>query len=329
MWTLNSKIKIGAISFSGVHELEINQSIFSFVQTATLVMPSTMRLNSRSNPKKTKIVDTYSAFKEGDAVSIELAYDDRYHEDFKGFVHRIDQSTPTKILLEGYSYQLRKNKVVNKYWSKTTIKEILQEAIKGTDIKLGYVLDMEVVKFKVYNATGAEIIESLIKDVSRNTLTAFFITPDTLWVGLRYTAYNNTVKYKLGRNVINDERLQIRKTDETDVKVQFVHKDASGKRHRNKAAERLGRKKKFASANVADVDTLNEMAKVKEEQFNYNGLEGEFTTFLEPFVQVGDMALLSDGLYGREQGGYIVESLKTNFGVRGGRRTPGIALKVQ
>lgn len=328
MFVLGSKLKIGDVSFAGVHEVRIDKTIFSYVQTAIIKVPANMRLISRSGRKKTKIIDTHTAFKEGDVVTINLAYNDRYTQEFKGFVKYIDQGQPTEITCEGYSYQLRNNKVVNKYWKSTTVKEVLQEAIKDTDITIGHVIDMPLVNYNIYNATGAEIIDSLIKDVSRNTLTAFFIEPNVIWVGLRYNTPSNTVKFRFGYNIINDDKLRVRQTADTDIKFEFVHKKQDGKRVRNKAAERLGRVKKERSPYVADVQALAELALAKAEKENYEGLEGEFTAFLEPVIQPGDMALLSDSLYNRS-GGYIVEAIKIRFGVGGARRITSIGLKVQ
>ncbi len=111
---------------------------------------------------------------------------------------------------------------VNKYWKTTTVKEVLTEAIKGTDIKLEVADNMPITNLKVNNSTGAATLNYVINKVSEGILTAFFIKSDTLWVGLKYTAYRNTVKYVLGRNVIRENQLKLLLADNTKLAVEFV-----------------------------------------------------------------------------------------------------------
>lgn len=331
MFVPNSKITIGDTSFSGVHELEIHKSLLGYVQTGELKLPGRMRLRRRSNPNDIKVLETYKHFKEGDSVRIQLGYNGTYNEEFVGFVQRVDQSIPVRIHLEGYSYQLKRNNV-NKFWASATIKEIMQEAVKGTDIKLDVADNMPVVNFRAENATGAQVLDKLIKDVCLGELTAYFVKPDTLWLGLRYTNYLGDVKYQFGLNVINDDQLVKRIGDNTKVKIEAFHKDSTGKRTRaesskNKKITEVGQVQKINAKSISDAKALKQLTDAKLENKQYEGLEGEITTFLYPFAAPGYKAVLKDARYDRS-GSYIIDYTKVKYGVRGARRTIGIGRSV-
>lgn len=326
MFVLGSKIKIGTVGFSGVHELEVRKSLFSYVQTGEIKLPGRIRLRKRNNANYLQEVETYKQFKEGDAVTIQLAASGVYNEEFKGFVRRVDQAMPVRIELEGYSYQLKKKFIQGKFWKSTTVKEIMEYVVSGTDIKLIVDADIAVENFPVVNATGAEVLDSIIKDIGLKAITAYFITHDTLWIGLNYTKYQKTVKYQLGRNVIKDDQLVKRIVDKSDVKYEVVYTDNAGTRTRNQP-KTVGGNKVIKSRFVSDASNLSDIADAKAQQVNYEGLQGEITTFLEPYIVPGDKALIGDNRYDRN-GGFICESLKVNYGVRGARRGVGIGLKV-
>lgn len=326
MFVLSSKIKIGAFSFSGVHQVRIKKSINGYIISGEVKLPTKARLRSRKNPNYIREVKTFEQFEEGDPVVIELAYDGRYNEEFRGFVHRVSPTSPVIIEIEGYSYQLKKNNV-NKFWTKTTVKEIMEEAVKGTDIKLEVADNMPVEKFMARNVSGAQVLDNIIKKVSKGILTAFFISPDTLWIGLRYTKPLNDVKYRLGYNVIRDDQLVKRIADKVNIKVEFVHKDPKGKRKRGTATNGVGQVKKVNVQAVSDPEWLKRLAGAKLDKETYDGLEGKITCFLEPFAVPGDKAIITDKRYDRNSNN-IIETVELFFGVNGARRIIELGVSV-
>ncbi|MBC9915015.1 hypothetical protein [Chitinophaga varians] len=138
MFKLTCKIRIGQHFFTDVNEVKVKRSIYSFVDTATIRIPTSAVLyktgelttasilepgdNTRSGKSafSEEVMEraarrvaekTGSFFKVGDAVEIWLGYDDENELEFEGFVSRIDFTTPCVIECEGYSWQLR-NKVI-------------------------------------------------------------------------------------------------------------------------------------------------------------------------------------------------------------------------
>src|SRR5690606_37129661 len=86
--------------------------------------------------------------------------------------------------------------------------------------------------------------------------------------------------------------------------------------------------KKDTISAVTDIKTLREIANAKLKREQYDAYEGDFTTFLVPFVQHGYGCKLSDNRFPDRGGYYFVESLKTTFGQGGGRRIIQIGIKL-
>lgn len=325
MFVLGSKITIGGISFSGVIELEINKSVFNCVETGQIKLPTRVRLRKRFNPNYIEITETHKIFKRGDPVTIDLAYDGRFNNEFRGFVTRVDQATPTIIYLEGYSYQLR-NKVMNKHWISAPLKDVLSEIVTGTDIELEIAATLTVKNFTIRNATALEGLSGLIK-ASHDGITAYFVSPTKLFVGLTYTKYSKSVKYSIGRNVIDASELVIVEKDKTDVHVELVSKDSDGKRTRAKSSGKIGLPKKLTVHSFSGDADLKKIADAIEVKKNAHGVQGSVKTFLEPYVQPGYKVIIRDDFYTRG-GSYICDSLRVTYGVSGARRVVGVGLKV-
>lgn len=323
---LNSKIKIGEYSFYGVAEVRADRSMLTFEDTGSIKLPATARIKSRSNPDNVRLVNTHELFEEGDPVNIELAYNGRFNQEFAGFVKRVNKTVPCEIEIEGYSWQLKRNNV-NKFWKSATLKEVMAEVVKDTDIKVVVAADMPIVNFLARNATGAEVLDNLLKKVSDNALIAFFTKPDTLWIGLDYTEYKSDVKYNLGFNCIRDDQLKERVASKTQLRIEYVHKTPKGERVRGTAVNGSGAVHKKTLTSVSSADWLNKLAKAKMAKEAFDGLEGKINGFLEPFAEPGDKAIITDNRF-TNGGSYILESTSVKYGTRGARRESAIGAKV-
>jgi hypothetical protein len=321
-----SLIKIGAFAFSGVHEVRIKKSLHSWVNTAVIKIPATSRILKKDG-KTVNEVETCKQFKEGDNVTVQLGYNGNLVEEFRGFVVRINPNKPCEIECEGYSYQLKRNNV-NRYWKSTTVKEVLQEAVKGTDIKLMVMADMPLVDFFVRDSTGAATLEYVVKKAADGALTAFFITADTLYVGLKYTEYRATRKYVLDWNVLRDNQLKMREASTDLIEINYHHVTRKGEKKKGVATNGVGRIHKKKLNHIADADWLKKLAESKLVKNTYNGFEGKITTFLEPYAEPGDLADMRDPKYGERDGRYLIESVETVFNRSGGRRIIEIGPKV-
>ena len=334
MFVLGSDIKIGGFRFSGVHEVRIKKSLHSYVQTATIKLPSTARIIKKDRNSQPEQVITGKQFKKGDPVVINLGYNGDLREEFRGFVQNMDLNMPLEVQVEGYSYQLRNNNV-NKSWKSTTVSEVMNEAVKGTDIKLHVENDLELINIVCSNHTGAEVLDFVIKSSNR-ALNAFFIKPDMLWVGLAYLPNSSgikdvfgadLVKYRLGWNVLRDNNLKERKPT-AEVTINIKNKKTKRVKGSAKPPAQVGKIKSVLLQQIKSTSDIDKLKQSLEAKANYTGYEGKMTTFLQPYAEPGWKAQIIDARYKERDGVYLIESIEVIYGMSGARRLVEIGPKI-
>ena len=145
---LKSEITIGSWRFSGVHEVSIKQGIHGYAQSAFIKLPT--RCVTRKGNELKNVV-TGNQFLEGDKVVIKLGYSfngtvAKMNTEFEGFVKRKNADMPIEIECEGYVRQLRLDVHLDKSYESTTVKSVLQDLIKGTDIQLQMDVDYKLAR---------------------------------------------------------------------------------------------------------------------------------------------------------------------------------------
>ncbi|MBS1740734.1 MAG: hypothetical protein JST88_09355 [Bacteroidetes bacterium] len=312
----------GTIRFRSVHEVQVEKSIFSFVDTAKIRVPATARL-AQQGELCAESIETAKQFQEGDKVEIKLGYDNNLETEFKGFIKRVNFTTPCEIECEGYSWQLRK-KTFAKSWKDANVKDILQELIAGTDITIHK--DTPDTKFEgqfvLNDENAATALEKMKKEMF---LTVYFIGGDQLYVGLEQTAQTGKeVKYKLGWNTIKDDQLKYRRAEDTKIYMRVSYKNKKGKTLYKKFGHTGGVEQPMDCGMVTDMNLLKRMVNAKAREFRYAGYEGKITAFLQPYAQHGWKAVLTDNKYSERNGSYIITSTEVHFGTGGARRMVGI-----
>lgn len=340
MFVLGSDITIGngesQLHFSGVHDVQIKKSIHTFIDTATITLPTVAIFYSkinRSNPQK---VITSDKFKDGDPIIIKLGYNGELNEEFRGFIKRRNLNTPLEIECEGYSYQLKRNNV-NGTWKSISIKDLLKHAIIDTDIKLNVAVDIQLSNVTISNQTGAAVIDYIYK-ATDYCVSIFFIEPDILWAGLVYTKYKtgqdifngSQVAYKLGYNVVKDNSLKEITEEDNPVQVEFGKKLASGERVSGSAEilKNISKKYKKLLNNVSSPASLKLLAQEKQDRYNYQGYEGKINAFLSPYASPGDKAYIFNTQYTERAGTYLIESVNITYGISGAKRIIEIGPKI-
>ena len=330
MFVLNSDISIGGFRFKGVHDVRIEQSLNSVVNTAVITIPSIAKIIKNGN-RSPQTVITGSKFNDGDPVSIDLGYNEELRMEFKGFVNKRDLGMPLRVSCEGYSWLLRRNKV-NISKQSVTIADYLKAAIAGIDTKypinIQCTVDYTLNNVQV-NGTGLDAINSLYK-YTDGTISCFFIQPDILWCGLIYTAYangndilnNGEVKYRLGYNVLKDNSLKQRSVADDPVEVRYNKKLSAGTKltQASDAFKKFSRTHSRILNQIREAAALKSLANEKAYKMNYTGYEGAVHTFLQPFCAPGWKAGIQDSRYPLQDGTYLVESVTTHFGVNGAKR---------
>ena len=332
MFILSSKIVIGSFSFSGVNQVTIKRSMKSIYDTAKITIPHTVYIK-RKGGKPAMDEPLMSVIADGDPVEIWLGYNNELKLEFKGFVNtrQLSSELQATIECEGYSYKMRNEVDLTKFYASTKASELLKkiEPLAGISIKVAD--DMSLQNIRLVHANGVEIVQELEK-ISMNTLSLFFINPTTLWCGMVFSAYVNnvdplqegTVKYKLGVNCIKDNSLK-RKTASEKVSIAYNGMGVTGDRIQTGSDEKNAKRKVQRTVNrVGDTGDVKKMANEKQYRLNYDGYEGRLTGFLQPFCAPGWVASIQDPSYPDLDGKYLVEETEVTFGVNGARRVLSI-----
>jgi len=313
---LCSTINIGDYQFNGgVTDLVIKRSVKEIVDTAVIRVPALGSVLGTDLPNSS--VKTSTLFKEGDLVIIQLGYNGQYQQEFKGFVRRVTASTPVEIECEGYAWQLRRVRLAG-YWKSIFLPDFLKLLVAGTGIQLsGSIPNIPLTNLKLDRPNGLKVLE-YIKDSVH--LSSYFMF-DTLYVGLEEGLPGKQVGHSLGWNTIKDDKLKYR--DAADTLLQIRFKGAKGKNVKTPlltAGDDEGSVVTYNFANVTDQATANQIINDILQQQKYTGLEGSFTAFLQPFIQMCDTDVITDPIYKVRQGSYFVQGVEVRYGMNGATR---------
>jgi hypothetical protein len=327
MFVLSSEITVGKFRFKGVNEVKITKSIHELADIASIKIPASTVLK-QDGIRQTESRQTAKQFSVGDKVTILLGYDGNLKEEFIGFVKRVNFTSPAEIECEGFSWLLRNKRNIKKTWKTTTLKEVLQEVISGTVIKLHpQIPQMPLKNLVIDNASGTQVIEYLIK-LLNGALTACFYG-DVLYVGLTYMdVAKTTVKYRLGWNTINAEELKFHNAEDIEINIQIQFGKDAGVPKIIEAGAKGGIVRKQKIESVTDEKHLKEIAEAKLKQESFDGYEGTIKTFLVPFVQHGYRGELTDSRYPERAGNYFIVGVVTTYGQSGGKRDVEIGIRL-
>jgi len=331
MFVLNCDITIGQYRFTSVHQVKVKRSLHSYVDTAVVKIPASARLKQEG--QVTSSQETAKLIQEKMPVLIKLGYNGELHEEFSGYVGRVNFTTPVEIECEGH-FQPLKYLQFTKSWENTTLLEVLQYLVTGTDIALSSrIPDAPLGKVYIDNQSGTEVLDMLKKWGF-----AVYFNGRELYAGLQYVEkpVGKEVRYRLGWNVIRDNQLKYRRAEDVKVKLIARTRNQENMIVSTTVGDKNGMERviEYPYANVVGKTTAEIEANLKEKAesdlkgISYDGYEGKITTFLVPFALPNDTAKLEDPQYGERDGAYIVESTEVTFGTTGARRVLEIGIKV-
>ncbi|QEM13484.1 hypothetical protein [Mucilaginibacter rubeus] len=355
-FVLNSVIKIGKYTFrGGVIELTIKKNVNMIVSTAVLKIPGLGRIVSLKNTINSALnvvglgvqeavqnlpvssVQTGKLFAEGDKVSIDLGYNGDLRNEFRGFVRRVNLTTPVSIEIEGYAWQLRNQNILASWSKPTTVKEVLARIIQGTDIVLSPdIPTIKLTNYYIKNENGLKVLEDFQK---RMLLTVYF-DDNVLYVGIQEGRTTNTaagqtgtlaeVKYSIGYNcAANQKDLKQRLAKDNLVRVRLKTKGKNGKHILYEAGDLNGSIYERIIPFSNDENYLKTKADGFLKRLKYDGYEGSITGFLQPYCQPGWKGTIIDKRFdGARAGTYFVPGIEVTFGVRGARRKTEITYRL-
>ncbi|MEG1572869.1 MAG: hypothetical protein RR328_04875 [Bacteroidales bacterium] len=317
MYQLCSKIKIGNQSFTSVNEVTITRSIHTPCTTAKIKVPVSAVLKQKDSSKTA--VETAKTIKAGDAVEIQLGYNDSYNLEFKGYVSQLNYTTPLEIECED-AYFLAKSKMVN-LKGKMSLKDCLAKC----GLQINQCIDLNLRNFIVDNKPVSWVLNKLKTDYGLNV---FFDMEGKIIAGRAFDAVSKNVKYELRKNVINDDGLKFQKASDVKLKVKSICFMKDGSKVEAEIGTDGGAEKSLYFYDVESQGELKSLAEQELKKYSRDGYEGEIETFLLPYVEPCMVADLTDPIYSERDGNYHIEAVETTFGTSGARRKVSIGIAI-
>lgn len=321
MFILECKVEIGEYVFNSINEIEITKSVEEMSDTAVIKLPTRFKIKQNGEQKYTE-----TAIKVGDKVTITLGYEGKYSGvEFVGFVKKISPKIPLEIHCEDAIWLLRRKNITNS-WENTTMKDILQEVVKDTGVELAdNIPRVKLDKWIIKNANGAQVLESLKKDL---LMSVFINDKNKLYCGLQQlTNVGETVVYDLNYNLV-ENNLEFKTKEDRKIKIKYTYIDKENKRKSIEVGDPDGEQRTYHTSVISDLKKLEEMAKAEIEKLKYDGFEGDVTSFLIPFATRGMKAKILDEEHPNRDGNYFIKKVVTTLGTGGARRKVTIGNKL-
>jgi len=325
--TQNTTGRSQVIEFDYLVDVDIDQNIETLTDTCTIKLPRKLTWGGTPIAVGDDTVNGKALFKRGDKITIQLGYDNIIKTRFIGYIKSIKSGVPVTLLCEDSMFLL-KGKPVTKKFLATTLKDILLYILP---VDIEYVAaDMTIGDLQITNATPAKILEDLksqgIFSYFRN-ITENGITRSVLYSGLAYwVEKRKSATFKFGTNeavknfglIIKDD-LEYVLAEDVSLKVKATSIAADNSRINVEVGDDDGEVRTVFKYKVSQAD-LTKFANSELERFKYTGYRGSFTTFGEPAVEKGDIAVIEGGKYNPD-GSYLIRQVKVSSGLSGYQQT--------
>lgn len=310
------RITIGKYELKMMESVEITHSVDQLSDTAEIVLPSaTFNRPFAINDK----------IKRGDAVTIQLGYDDNLVTEFEGFLSEppITDNGGLVLKCEDNLFLLRK-RIKNEVLVGCSVKKLLTHVlaeIGGFSLNCSY--DFNYDKFTIINATAYAVL----KKVQEETKANIYLKGKTLHMHPQYVEIHGKVKYDFAVNIETAD-LKYRDAVDRPYFVTVESKTRGGKTVKAEAGTTGGDSMHINVNGVTDKASLQKLADEAIKTKSYTGYEGTYTSWLVPYVEAGFQVRLHDVDYEYKTGWYYGIEVKTKLSQDGGVRTIKIGKKL-
>jgi len=322
MRTLSSFFSVkNSIDFNFANNIEITSSYNLLTERASVVVPKKIKYtDSEGNDLA---VGPEAIFKRGDDCSISLGYDQNTQTVFTGYLSGIKNKYPLEFSCEDDMYKLKQNNYTFSL-KNPSLSELL-EVIIPEDVSYELTSEFNLGDIRVTNASTAEVLDSIRK---KNGVYSFF-RDTNLYVGLAVVPeLQNTVRFTFFRDIINGDGLTWVNEDERKIKVKAISIKPDNTRLEAEAGDSSGEVRTLYFYNIDNVADLQAIADAQVNELRYSGFVGDFTTFMTPRVNHGDIIELVNPQIPEKNGAYLVDKVVTTCGMNGGRQKISIKQKV-
>ncbi len=277
---------------------------------------------------------------------------------FKGYISAVTSKKPVVLECEDNMWRLKQTIAPNKVFpaKSYSLEGVLTELLQGTGFTVNALTNTSIGDFRTQNETVCEVLARLRKDFHFESYFrgdelrcgAFvYIESDAIAdgkkvfkfqqniisddleyrrkddVNLSAIAYSInktelTTKTKRGKTKTKSERLEVLVSSRNGIFVRTIKKPGQKADY---APETAGERRTLYFWNVANVQSLGDLAEMELTKFYYTGFKGKFTTFGIPYVRQGDNVDILDPVLPERNGRYKVKSVGYTGGVAGLRQT--------
>lgn len=317
MYKMSWRVVIGKYALNTIETIKIKRSVEALSDSAVITLPATVFNRALEIEEKVK---------RGDAVSIQLGYNDRLCDEFSGFVESIETDGGSlKISCEDGLFLFRKE-VADKEMPQASVKQILESVcsqVGGFSVSCDY--DFTYDKFVINHATGYDILKKIQEEAKPN----IYLKEKVLHVHPQYMEIFGSIRYDFAKNIDkNGISLKYKKAEDKKLLVVVEGKTKDGKTVKVEEGTSGGDKKTMKIQGVTSQESLRKMAKEMLEQRVYTGYEGSFKSWLVPFCDAGYKATIYDEEYEYKNGTYYVTGVDVDFSKDGGVRTIYLGKKI-
>jgi hypothetical protein len=317
-------ISIGDYSFTALVDGEIVQDAESLTATATLSIPRRYEWNLRNIA-----LGDDPIIKRKDKVVIKYGYDGQMRTEFIGYIKEVKSGVPVRIECEDSMMLLKEKAGTWSFSASTTLKQVLS-AVLPKDVSFVCLDDIIVGQYRFSDVTPAMILDELR---SKFGLRSYFrLLPDNddvkpvLHVGWMYWLDNRQVAdFAFGQNwrdgmglIIKSDDLTYRRAEDIRLRIKVVNIQSDNQRKEYEFGDPDGETRTLHYYK-ADAATVKANAAKEMERLKYTGWRGSFSTFGEPSVSVGDVAVIKGNEY-HPDGMYLIKKVTKKFGLTTGIR---------
>jgi hypothetical protein len=318
---LTCKIEIGKYIFRYAESVQIQSSWQTLGDTCIIKLP-----NFKQNLEKHIQI--------GDAVKVYLGYDGNNNLEFEGYVSKIGASVPLEIFCEDKVFLLKRHTFEGRLFQNATLKQVLNELLQSLQTQTNTSLsitqkglaDIQLGNIRIGKASYAEILQKLKEEY----LFVLYFRPEYLYSGLPYLEYEGESPEKLdfSKNIVDATSLSFRRKEEVKIKVKAVSFLPNNEKITVEAGDVDGELRTIFTRGETNAQKLKIWAEQQLQLLKYEGYSGNITTFGLPFLQHTHGIKIIDSHYPERSGVYIIDKVKTSFGVRGFRREIEIGKKI-
>lgn len=300
------RITLGNVQFEQVNAVNISQSIKSISDTAKITLPRHFTVKVGDRPEELTRKRILDIIKVGDAVTIELGYDDDLATEFTGYISMISADIPMVIECEDEMYKLRK-KTFNETLANAKLSDLVKIIAPGYEYDL--IDDISLGKFEMKNATGADVFDALRDQYLLHS----YFKGKVLTVGFPADISPGTThQYNINRNIRQARDLHFVRAEDQKLQIKAISNNSDGSKTVVTVGDEGGATRTLNFANKTQ-DQLKILADRNLKSLVFDGYTGKLSGFGLPRTVAGDAIEITDPEESGREGTYLTEGVEINF----------------